>query len=220
MGTGNDFIRFFGEDKALFKDVKNLVDGVVHPVDLMEVNGRCGINISSVGLDCQTAAEVHKYTSLPGVGKKFGYILSLGANFIKGIIYNFRVTAGDYHRDGDMVLACVCNGNYYGGGFHPVPEAEIDDGLLDVLVVKKISRLRFLTAVKRYADGKYSQLPDLVDHVRCTEVTITSPDTFTINIDGEMIQDTKMELRLIPGGINFIFPKEVIDNGKIVRKTK
>jgi diacylglycerol kinase family enzyme len=119
-----------------------------------------------------------------------------------------------------MVLACVCNGNYYGGGFHPVPEAEIDDGLLDVLVVKKVSRLRFLTAVKLYADGKYARLPDIVDHVRCTGVTITAPKEFTINIDGEMIQDTKMELRLIPGGINFIFPKEVINNGKIVRKTK
>ena len=49
----------------------------------------------------------------------------------------------------------VCNGRYYGGGFMPVAEARMDDGVLNTLVVKKVSRLTFIKFVNPYSKGQY-----------------------------------------------------------------
>ena len=64
--------------------------------------------------------------------------------------------------DEQMTLACVCNGSWYGGSFHPVPEADSSDGLLDVLLVKKVSRLTVARVISAYQKGRYADYPELI----------------------------------------------------------
>ena len=206
-GTGNDFIKTFGRDKELFFDLQALVEGSVRPIDIIDCNGRMSVNICSVGIDARIGCDVHKYSKIPLIGGATGYVTSTAVNLVKGIKEELRVFCGGKMYYGDMTLICACNGRFYGGGFNPVPEARLDDGLIDFLIVKGVSRLTFLKLVGLYAKGRYAQFPKYITHVRGTSMDIESESEIIVNVDGEIIKGKKISMRLIPGGVNFIFPK-------------
>ena len=209
-GTGNDFIRMFGkEDMQKFRDLRTLAGGEVRPLDVIDCNGRYGLNICSVGVDARIGADVHKYSGIPIIGGATGYIVSLVVNLIKGVTRDFRISVEDVVLDGKFTLVCACNGRFYGGGFNPIPDAMPDDGVLDFLITNPVSRLKFIMVVGKYAKGRFREYPDLMTHVRGSYMEIESGREFAVNIDGEIITAKKTCFKLIPKGVNFIFPHEM-----------
>ena len=208
-GTGNDFVRCFGAERDLFRDLDALLDGEVRKLDAIDCNGRISINICSVGIDARIGTDVHKYSSLPLVGGKASYITSTVVNLIKGVKQPLRVLCEGKLYNGEMNLICACNGSYYGGGFHPVPEARPDDGMLDFLIVKGLSRLGFIRLVGPYAKGKYAELPKYVTHIRGERIEIESDETLAVNVDGELLFGKTVCMQLLPGAVNFIVPKDM-----------
>lgn len=209
-GTGNDFIKCFGhEDSERFRDLDALINGEVRPLDIIDCNGRKSINICSVGIDARIGTDVHKYSSIPVIGGATGYVTSLFVNLAKGLTQPLRVICNGKLFYGDLLLVCICNGNHYGGGFNPVPEARPDDGLLDFLVVSKVSRVTFLKVVANYAKGKYADYPQYITHLRGSSMEIDSEKEIVVNIDGEAIHAKHVSLKLIPDGVNFIFPSNM-----------
>ena len=75
-GTGNDFCRMFGAEKDLFRDLDALIAGTVHPIDAIDCNGRCSVNICSAGIDARIGTNVHKYTELPTMPATANSVLS------------------------------------------------------------------------------------------------------------------------------------------------
>ena len=205
-GTGNDFIKCFGEEKERFRDLDSLINGEVRPVDLIDCNGRKSINICSVGIDARIGVDVHKYSKVPLIGGAAGYVTSLAVNFFKGINESLRVICNGKLYYGDMALVCACNGSFYGGGFHPVPEARPDDGIIDFLIVRDITRATLLKVVGKYAKGLYADFPQYITHIQGTSMEIESEKEIVVNVDGEAIYAKKISLKLIPGGVNFVFP--------------
>ena len=205
-GTGNDFIKAFGDESGAFLDMEALITGYTRKIDLIDCNGRISVNICSSGFDARVGADVHKYSSLPLVGGKGGYIISVIANFIKGICGRLRARSGDYSFDGEAALVCACNGNWYGGSFNPVPEACLNDGYLDFLIVSKLSRLKFLSVIGKYATGRYRELGNLITHIRGKRLDLEADGPVIVNIDGEIISAEKISFEIIPRGLNFIFP--------------
>ena len=208
-GTGNDFIRCFGEEKERFRDLDALLDGELRKLDVIDCNGRYAINICSVGIDARIGIDVHKYSNLPLIGGAAGYVTSTAVNLIKGVKRPLRVVCGGKLYHGDMTLICACNGSYYGGGFHPVPEARPDDGVLDFLIVKGVSRLRFVKLVGAYAKGKYAEMPEVITHVRGDSIMIESETELGVNVDGEAIFGKTVRMTLKPDAVNFIVPKDM-----------
>lgn len=124
VGTGNDFLKNFGDDAEKFRDAENLWDGPQFPMDAINVNGRVALTIACSGIDARVAADVHKYSESPLLDGKGSYIYSLAVNFLfKGIGSHWTVTLDGVPVKGDWSLVAVCNGRYYGGGFMPVAEA-------------------------------------------------------------------------------------------------
>ena len=206
-GTGNDFIKMFGkENLSMFRDLSALAAGTVRPLDIIDCDGRYGLDICSVGIDARIGSDVHKYSGIPLIGGVTGYIVSLVVNLFKGVSQRFRITAGDFTVDDKITLACVCNGRFYGGGFNPVPDAMPDDGILDCLIVKPVSRLKFITVVGKYAKGRFREFPDLITHIQGSSMDVECDREFVVNIDGEAIFAEKISFRLVPKGLNFIFP--------------
>ena len=206
-GTGNDFVRCFGAEKDCFRDLNALLDGEVRKLDVIDCNGRYSINICSVGIDARIGTDVHKYSTLPLVGGKMAYITSTVVNLCKGVRQPLRVKCEGKEYSGDMSLICACNGSYYGGGFHPVPEARPDDAALDFLIVKGLSRAGFIRLVGGYANGKYADMEKVITHIRGSRIDIESDTELAVNLDGELIFAKKVCMQLIPGGVNFLVPK-------------
>ena len=209
-GTGNDFLKTFGKENVnMFRDLNALSTGTVHPIDIIDCNGRYGINICSVGIDARIGTDVHKYSKIPIIGGATGYIVSMVINVIKGVTQKFRVTTEEVVVDKEITLACVCNGQYYGGGFNPVPDAIVDDGILDCLIVEPVSRLKVAEIVGRYAKGRFSEFPKIFTHIRGRGMEIEGDQEFVVNIDGEAMYTKKIIFKLIPKGVNFIFPSKM-----------
>lgn len=209
-GTGNDFIKLFGEEKARFFQLEELIDGEVRPLDVIQCCGRYSVNICSVGVDARIGTDVHKYSRIPLIGGATGYVVSAVVNLVKGVTQKLSVRGCGLKYTGGTTLICACNGQFYGGGFHPIPEARPDSGTLEFLVVKDVSRLQFAALVGKYANGRYAELPAaLVTHLTGGHLEIDSEEDIVVNIDGEALFSKHVNFDVIPGGVNFIVPRDM-----------
>ena len=137
-GTGNDFCRMFGEEKDCFRDLDALLAGSVHPIDLIDCNGRYSVNICSVGIDARIGSEVHKYSGLPADRRRLRLCRLGCSERVQGhqpqhACPLWRVSA----PEGGHALIAACNGRFYGGGFNPSLHARPDDGVLDFYIVPR-----------------------------------------------------------------------------------
>lgn len=208
-GTGNDFLKIFGPHyRELFYDLEELAAGPQTPFDLMDCNGRLGIDVVCAGVDARIAAGVHRYKDWHFVSGRGAYVLSLVENiFLKGIARPISVQMGDIRwEDRPASLLCMCNGRHYGGGFMPVGEAMPDDGVLDMLLVRRVSLFTFLRLVGKYAKGLYKQYPELILDYHGQEAAFFAREPITVVVDGEVMRDTAFTVRLSEKKVNFFYP--------------
>ena len=205
-GSGNDFVKLFDDPQAFF-DLERLLDAEEATFDLIDCNGDIALNICSVGLDARIGTDVSHYKRLPLLQGFRAYAASTVVNVIKGIAEHYVVELNGKKIDGKQTLICVCNGRYYGGGFNPVPDADPSDGLLDVLLVKAVSRLQVAGVIGKYKDGRYKELPHLVRHYRTKSITITCDQPTPINLDGELRMAQEVTMSVSDKKLRFFYPK-------------
>ena len=209
VGTGNDFLKNFGDKAALFQNAENLWGGRQFALDTIDCNGRLALTIACSGFDAQVAEDVHTYGKSPMLGGSGSYIASLVVNFfLRGLDHKWRVTIDGKEFSGNYALAAVCNGRHYGGGFTPVPQAKMDDGILNVLLMDKVSRAQFLRYVGNYKNGEHEKFPQFVHLAEAREIIIESPDNDIVTcLDGEIMKSRRAEIRLSPRKVNFFGPE-------------
>jgi len=205
-GSGNDFVKVFDDPKAFF-DLERLLDCEEATFDLIRVNDGIALNICSVGLDARIGTDVSRYKRIPLLQGFRAYAASTVVNVVKGISEHYIVEVNGETVDGEQTMICVCNGRYYGGGFNPVPEADLTDGKLDVLLVKKVSRLQVPLVIGKYKDGRYAELPQLVRHYRADRVKIICDKETPVNVDGELLLAKEVDFRIAEEKIRFFYPK-------------
>ena len=207
-GSGNDFIKIFGDADA-FSDLERLLDCKEATFDLMRCNDDFSLNICSVGLDARIGTDVSNYKRLPLLSGFRAYAVSTVINVIRGIGEHYMVEIDGEKIDGEQTMICICNGRYYGGGFNPVPFADPCDGFLDVLLVKKVSRLQVPAVVGKYKAGRFQELPHLVRHFRVKELTIHCDKPSPINLDGELRTAQTVHIEVAKEKVRFFYPKEL-----------
>ena len=208
-GTGNDFLKLFGPNcRALFSDLEALATGPQTPFDLMDCNGKLGLDVVCAGVDARIAAGVHRYSKLKGVSGKWAYLLSLAEQILlRGVCRPMTVEMGGRRWGNEpTAILCICNGRHYGGGFMPVGDAMPDDGVLDALRVGQVSRFTFLRLAGRYAKGLYWKYPRLIDSYHGQEVAFSAREPITAVVDGEVMTDTAFTVRLSEKKVNFFYP--------------
>lgn len=205
-GSGNDFVKLFDEPKAFF-DLPRLLDAQEVCFDMIRCNDDLALNICSVGLDARIGTDVSNYKRLPLLSGFRAYAVSTLINVIRGISEHYVIEIGDQIIDGEKTMICVCNGRFYGGGFNPVPEADPTDGVLDVLVIEKVSRLQVASVVGTYKAGRYRQLPELVRHYRTDRITIRCDRPTPINLDGELRMAKTVTMSVADEKVRFFYPR-------------
>lgn len=207
-GTGNDFLKIFGENyRELFYDLEALAAGPQKAFDLMDCNGHLGIDVVCCGVDARIAADVHRYKNWHFVSGMGAYCLALLENVLfKGIARPMSVLFGERDWSGDTALMCVCNGRYYGGGFMPVPEAMPDDGVLDMLLIPKVSLFTLARLVGKYAKGLYKNYPEYIWEHHGDTVSFRSAVEMAAVVDGEVLTGKDFTVRLSEKKVNFFYP--------------
>ena len=208
-GSGNDFTKLFDDPEAFFH-IDRLLDAEEATFDLIRCNDDYSVNICSVGLDARIGTDVANYKRLPWLHGFRAYAASTVVNVIRGIAEHYVVEIGGERIDDKQTLICACNGRYYGGGFNPVPDADPADGLLDVLVIKKVSRLLVAKVIGKFKNGRYKELPQLVRHYRTDRVRILCDKPTAVNLDGELRTAQQVDICVAKEKVRFFYPKGLV----------
>ena len=205
-GSGNDFVRIFDNPKAFF-DLERLLDAEEITFDMIRCNEDLAINICSVGLDARIAADVARYKRLPLLHGFRAYLVSTAINLMKGISEPYVVEVNGQRFEAEHTFVCVCNGRYYGGGFNPIPEADPTDGMLDVLLVDKVSLLQVPGLIGKYKDGRYKEISHVARYLKTDCVKVCSKKPTAVNLDGETRLATEAVMKVAEEKIRFVYPK-------------
>lgn len=213
-GSGNDFIRIF-RDPAAFRNLSRLADGSETEFDLIRAGERLAVNVCSIGIDARIGMEIGRFRRLPLVNGSGAYLLSALMHTIKGVHRHYIVELDGRRIDSRLSLICIANGRWYGSGFHPVPEAEPDDGLLDVLLVRAVSRLTVAAIIMQYRNGNYARYPDLISHCLCRSITVRCDEMSPVNVDGELLPAKDITFSVADAKIRFFYPAGLLWRNEI-----
>lgn len=201
MGTGNDFARML-ENRG--------EKGEVLAIDVLRAGEHYGINMMNVGFDCEAVKKTQKFKRLPLVSGSSAYILGVADAFVHKLGQEWELTLTDEEGNTELyreygLLSLFANGRYYGGGFCSAPLADLRDGLMDVLLVRRISRLRFLSLISAYRAGRHLDaesgevVPKFRDYMiyrRCRKMKISG--ITTLCVDGCMVDGNEAEIEVLP----------------------
>ena len=194
---------------AAFSDLERLLDAKEVTFDMIRCNDDYALNICSVGLDARIGTDVARYKRLPLLQGFRAYAASTVVNVVRGIAEHYVVEICGETVDAQQTMICVCNGRFYGGGFNPVPEADPTDGLLDVLLVKKVSRLQVSSIIGKYKNGQYKDYPDIIRHFRTDSLKILCDKPTAINLDGELRTSDVVNISVAKEKVRFFYPKDL-----------
>ncbi len=210
-GSGNDFVKIFG-GRERFLDIDALLSAEPSPIDILKVDDRWCINVFSFGFDTSVLKTMNAVKRKPLMGGKRAYYVGIADALMKSMRTGCAITVDDEpFFAGDILLCTFANAQYVGGSFKCAPRARMDDGLIEVCLVKPISRLSFLQLIGTYTEGTHLEDPrmkDIVRYTRARKLTVTSAKgLLPVSLDGEVIERKTFTVEIVPGGVNFALPK-------------
>lgn len=210
-GTGNDFVKVFGKENK-FTDIKNIIDGEEQDIDLLEVNGRLCVNICNLGFDAAVSYNMNKFKKWPLVSGKMAYNLGLVYSLIFKMKQKCKVYIDEkLEFEGNLLLTAAGNGFCCGGGYYCLPRANVFDGIIDTVIVKTMSRFKFVKMVGNYKSGEYVNMPkydSVCKYYKCHSIKLESEKDIVCGLDGECERTKEVNIRVIPKAVKFIVPKQ------------
>jgi YegS/Rv2252/BmrU family lipid kinase len=201
-GRGNDLARALGLPHDAEEACQVLATGRVRELDLGEVDGRPYIGIASCGFDSDANRIANE--APPALGNlvyAYGAVRALAA----WTPARFRLTLDgrDLAFSGDNVA--VANSPFYGGGMRIARDAELDDGVFDIVMCGHAPKRRFPLLIAKAFDGTFVDRPSV--HVeRAGEVRIAADRPFTVYADGDPIGDLPVTIRVRPRAVRVLVP--------------
>lgn len=211
IGSGNDFIKNFGTHED-FLNLNNLILGKDQLVDVFQVNDRYTINICNFGFDAVVADNMVKFKTKWRVKGKTAYNLAVFYSLLFKTKHECKITVdGKVMHNGKLLLCAVANGMCYGGGYYCAPLAKYDDGLLDINIVRTMSRFQFVSMIGKYKRGQHlddKRISKYITYLQGKTLDIEAPNGVIYCIDGEVSQSAKMHMQVHPKMVRFVVPKK------------
>jgi YegS/Rv2252/BmrU family lipid kinase len=201
-GRGNDFARTIGITD-LSTACAALLGGARRRVDLGRTESGVFLGVAGAGFDSQVARRAQQGTAF----------LSGAAAYVYAVIRTLaafepvtaRVGYQDGHYEGPIMFAAVGNTGLYGGGMRIAPLASIEDGLLDLCLVKEVSRATLLRMLPRVFSGGHLDHPQ-VFYVKTPWVEIDSDESMEVFADGEFMQKVPVRIEVLPAALEIVVP--------------
>jgi YegS/Rv2252/BmrU family lipid kinase len=209
-GSGNDFVKNFTNNNN-FYDIASLVNGTAIYVDLVKVNDRYSTSVCNIGFDADVAYNMDKFRKIPFISGPTRYLLSVVYCLVKklGNYLEIKFDDGTVIQD-DFLLSVAANGMFYGGGYKCAPYASINDNLIDVVLINKVSRFKIMNLINKYKRGEHlidEGVKKVCTYKKCEELLIKSKSSINVCIDGENYSYDQVKLKIEKAAINFVIPK-------------
>ena len=209
-GSGNDFVKVFGAER--FMDVEKLIHAPVQKLDLIKAGDRYSVNVLNFGFDTTVAITINKERARTGHGSKSAYTKGVITGLIKSMKNTCTVTVDGevLNPDGKALLCTLANGQYVGGSFQCAPRADTGDGLIDVCLIKPISRIRFVQILDPYTNGRHLDDPkmqDIVTYRRGKTIHVQAPEGFAYSLDGEIVYENDFTVEIVPHALDLAVPE-------------
>ncbi|MBQ9611627.1 MAG: YegS/Rv2252/BmrU family lipid kinase [Lachnospiraceae bacterium] len=209
-GSGNDFVKSFGGAKR-FLNIPDLIAAEAEKIDMLKVGDRYSNNVVNFGFDTVVAMTVNEGRAQKGNAGKSLYTKGIIRALITSMKNRFEVRADGelLNPDGIALLCTLGNGQFVGGSFHCAPRADLHDGLVEVCLVKPISRLKFVSLIGAYVKGTHLDDPrmqNLMVYRKAKTVEVTAPEGFAYSLDGEIIHENHFIVEVVPSMVKFAAP--------------
>jgi len=207
LGTGNDFARSIALGTDLSLAVTTAIEGTPHYVDVYHwsCDGRqgYGLNVGGCGFDAVVADRINQgYRWLRGTQ---AYVAAVVESLYRYRPASLCIDVDGVREETTAMLCSVANTPSYGGGMRVAPDARIDDGLLDVVVVRGTGRVEFLRAFPRVFNGTHTTHPK-VHITRGRSITIDSTPPLPVLVDGEIVGMSPVTFEVVPQAIRVMLP--------------
>ncbi len=217
LGSGNDFLTYIKKDYICEKEH---CDEII--LDVIKAGDRYSVNVLNTGFDCTVVSETDRLRKKHNIlGGKLSYTIGVFTTFLKKKTFEskIKITYADDSVEefsDDFLLIAIGNCQLYGGGYRVAPLARPDDGIMDVLVARNLSRIRFLTLLAIYKSGKHiikesvtdkgaaviDRFSDFLTYHRCKSIEYDTAGELCY--DGEIHKSGRVEATVIQGAVKYV----------------
>jgi len=204
VGTGNDFAKMLAPSNDWREACWRIARGQTRQVDMGRCNDYYFANGLGIGFDAQVALEANRIHWLRG-NAVYGIALAK-ILILKHSRPRVRVRyEGGEPFETDITLLTINNGRVEGGAFVMAPDAEIDDGLFDVVVARGMGRLGILGLLPQVLKGQHMSHPKVMKF-RTSRLTVESDEPLPVHADGELhyTGPTKLDIEVLPKRLEVI----------------
>jgi diacylglycerol kinase (ATP) len=208
-GNGNDAARALGIPLDPLRAADVFLRSRPRAVDMIRVrlaDGRTThcVCAAGVGLDAEAAYLANtRFRSWPGVGR---YLAGAAWTYFKGAAFDLHVEIDGAAWHGRALLALVANAPEYGAGIRIAPTAKIDDGWLDLVLVRDVPWTRFLEAIPILLTSGDLRFQE-VERFRCKRVRIKAGSRMKVHGDGEILGESPADFEIAPAAIRVVAPQ-------------
>ena len=225
-GSGNDYVRNFG-NQSDFLDLDAQLAAVSFPVDLILTPQGYGIDIYAAGIDAQVANGIPKWRRVPLCGGTTAYTLSILEAVCSSFRHHLRIEADGISLDGTYMMLAICNAQMYGGGYCAAPYASMDDGLLDVVLLKPVPRLRLPGLLKGYRKGLHLTPSGEVTQAfrpyltffrtKWIDIQVLDQQPLITTLDGECSPQMKLHAEVARRSVRILLPPKLAQNTPVLQ---
>ena len=197
-GTGNDFVKTIGVPQNSLEALSHILSCPVRETDVGMLNGRLFLNEIGTGFDVMTLDYTEKVKHLcRGILPYLYGVLQTIFRF-RSIPLTYAVDDGEEVTENVFIIGAA-NGRQFGGGITIAPDAKVDDGLMDVIVVGHIRKRDLPARLLGLMQGKILSFPE-TKFIRARKLRFSTPN-MRVNADGEILSMDQAEVEIMPGAL-------------------
>ena len=210
MGSGNGLALAAKIPKRIDKALAVIFNGNTTYIDSFYINKKFSCMLCGIGFDAQVA---HNFAAQKKRGL-FTYIRQSAKHFFKAKTYAFEIMVNGNAINPEAFFISIANSNQFGNNFTIAPQASLQDGLLDIVVVNKMSKLRMVWSILKqirngqvrvYEDKKYHG--NDIHYFQTNKLTIKNLQLAPLHIDGDPAETAKyFEIEIIEKAFRMIIP--------------
>lgn len=198
-GNGNDFAYSVGIPSDPIACIDGILKNEATELDYINVNGVKSLNVCGTGLDTEVLLDYNKRTKK----NKISYVKSLIKVLRHFDFYKLKINVDNLTTiEDEFMLVSCCNGKRFGAKIKICPIADAEDGLMDLVLIKKVKKWKIPFLLLGFIMGKHLNKA-YCTHVKCKKVTIERQDSkeMLINVDGQLYAQNKIITEIVPCGL-------------------